>query len=302
MSNFTDLVPNPSPPPGLRIGSLLASVPPDPDDNRWEEGVVWIQEPDDGSVQAWAPCTQDVSLLPGTPDIGDDVCPDEGIAIPVTLVGIEAGGTISNLSLDWQARAQRKVAAGSGLALERELWAGAAAVAFGYPSNPVIASQDYNFLSLTSLSDDSKRYGVSVGLGTLQKEAMSLHADPVVIHATPRLISMWDAGGHVYADGPRLRDRFGNMIIAGGGYTGCGPRALLAGGGPGDVDDTPVGFEWAYATAGVSTWLGEAFSYEAMDRRTNRIVAYVQRSALAVFDDAVHVGIRIDLCTGCVPS
>lgn len=290
--SLAQIVANPRVDLGVRTGSLLASITPEGDD-RWQAGVTWVAEPDDGQVYSWAPCTQDPDLLPGVPDPGDDVCPDVGLAFPVTLTGIETGGSLANQYLDWQARAERKLLQGTSLAMERELWTGAAASAMGFTDNPYLASAGFNFLALTAAGDDSKRFGLVVGLATLQKEAMAIHGDPVILHASPRLVSMWDGGGHVYQDGTRLRDRFGNLIIAGAGYPGTGPG----------VDDSPVGFEWAYATAGVSAWYSpDPISFESLNRRTNRMVAYAQRDALAIFDDVVHVGIRIDLCTGCIPS
>jgi hypothetical protein len=268
-------------------GSLLQTFAPtqEPDD-RWEAGVRWLPEPS-GTINVWDPCDSGTNEA-----LTSDAQINARDQQSLLYVAHDKASTWAFDEVDVAGRAQRSSGYGLSRAVERELWTGAAATAEGFTNNLFLMGGSPNWATDTAVAHASRRYGYETGLARLQATNARLGNGQGVIHASPHLVSLWSKSGFVTQEGTRLRDVFGNVVVAGGGY---GYDKAPSG----DVGSTHE-YEWAVVTGPLSVHvspqllLGEGPA-ETVDRRTNTVEQYVGHVVNVIFDYTVHYGLRIDL-------
>jgi hypothetical protein len=186
-------------------------------------------------------------------------------------------------AIDFEQRAQRVLEAGESMAMETELYAGAAV---GWAAlNPV------GNLQLThgavDLSGTATPTTPRLGLIDLIQAAAFAGAGRCMIHATPATVTgWWQAGGLEKARDGRLVTTIGShIVVSGDGYTGRGPDNVFPG---------SNSIHWAWITTPVYTLRGDLEILEATDWRDNDAEVIVQRPAVAYWDGCLHAGLPID--------
>lgn len=275
-----------APMPGPLNGSLLQTFAPEANpDDRWTGGVLWTPEPN-GVVEVTDICDFDT-------DDPEHTTPAQRSQMSMQFVAYEQSSTFDLTALSPDGRARRSLQYGLSRAVARELWTGEAATAAGWTDNLFLMGGSPNWTALTDAADDTEQFGYMTALAVLQRENARLGSGQGVIHASPLMVSLWDSGGALRVDGQRLRDLFGNLIVADGGY---GFTAA-----PEGDDGDELAYEWAAVTGPVQVRLSDeeliGSDTEAINRRTNTFVQHVSRIANVIFDYTVHVGLRIAVDT-----
>lgn len=268
--------------------SLLTSVDVIPaGDERWANGMQWAPEacapPDD---PYWWVCPEGEGGA--APDYTKVIPPPESVLEyrPYDVwVGFRCGNQAVR-SGEYQQLATRAIDAFQSSLIERELWAGAVAQAAGFPN-------DYLTNSPTSLNSDAATPFVRA-LGELEQALAECQPGQTgVVHAQPRLVTLWLSEGLVVPEpnGRRLRTALGTIVVPGAGYDGSG-TSLPAGG--------TVAASYAYGTGMVRVWLGdqvviggEGGDYE-METSTNTVAVRVERAVAATWDECCQVAIQVD--------
>lgn len=278
-----------APIPAPLNGSLLQTFAPtvEPDD-RWEAGVVWRPEPL-GSINAWDPCDAGTSET-----LTDDAALAAREQASLLYVAHDKCSTWALDEVNVPERASRSLDYGLSRAVEKELWTGAAGTAEGFTDNIYLMGGSPSWAVGTAENDATKRYGYLTALARLQATNARLGSGQGVIHASPYLVSLWHSGGALYVDGSRIRDMFGNTVVAGGGYGYDEAGATDAG--------STTDYEWAVVTGPVSLHVSDPLPLgegpgQVIDRRTNTIQQFIGRVVNVFFDFTVHYGLRVDLDT-----
>jgi len=251
---------------------------------RWENGYVYRPLGGCAEANVWAPCAGMLKRVDPTAPLVN--------VIPFTVY---AGFTCSTWALAEEERiahAEIRLNARESQAVEDELWHGTLATAEGWP-NPVLAGP-----ATVQLTPGATTSPLPYALGSLQDAIRVCLGSEVagVIHATPMTVALWAASHMVWRneDG-RLRDLFGNLIVAGAGYDGASPLGVV----------DPTGrTAWAYATGPVRVMAGPVYitpddTAEAVQRDTNDVTWRAERSISAAFDPCCLYGINVDLCNSC---
>lgn len=109
-----------------------------------------------------------------------------------------------------------------------------------------------------------------------------------MIHASPGVVSHWQAGGALTREGNRIYTVNRNIVIASPGYIGTSPTRTLG--------DNNV---WAYATDLVRYWVDPEIQITDLQASisvyTNEQVVIAQRVALAEWQRCRHGGVRINV-------
>lgn len=199
-------------------------------------------------------------------------------------------------SNDYEGRAKRALEAFQSTFIEEELWTGARVAV------PANLPNDYFQNSPTALNSGSATPYVTALAELEQALAECNPGQPGMIHAQPRLVTLWLQNGLVAAEpnGRRLRTTFGTIVVPGSGYPGSG-AGLAAG---------TVAESYAYGTGMIRVWLGPVSNVSAQEtssgdnnvplgdsdvvRATNDVRVRVEREAAALWDECCQVSVRVD--------
>lgn len=192
---------------------------------------------------------------------------------------------------EWVARARRALLAHQSMYIEQELWTGFVAQAAGFPN-------DYLLNTPTIVGGGA--LGYARALAELEQAAADVaNGQPAMIHAQPRVVSLWVQNGLVSpnASGRQLRTAFGTIVVPGTGYPGTGTTIA-----PGA---STVAEAYAYITGLVSIRLGPirelrlegaGTTAEAdFDPDVNDFVVRVERPVVYWFDPCLKHGVLINL-------
>lgn len=200
---------------------------------------------------------------------------------PVVIIGrdqCQAG----NPQSVYEARAAEHLEVHWSTTLERQLWTGTIE-----PTSPFFANG-------TATTVGAANTTLSLGLAELvQALASGGVAGGGVIHARPKIVELWQAGGHLHYDGDCvLRTPTGIAVVAGDGYPGTGPAGQA-------VTATS---EWAFATGAMDVhaspiFLNPATLAGAVNRSTNQVDYRAERSAVAIWGGCVTAAVSINPTT-----
>lgn len=175
-----------------------------------------------------------------------------------------------------------------------ELWHGTINAAEGWSNLTLAGSATALTVTATPLS---------YALGALQEALAECLGDGQagMIHASRTAVTAWWADGSLYWQEQEgvLYDVFGNVIVSSGAYDGADPDGV--------VSETEP---WAYATGPVVARLGPVMVIPdaeqlgaSIDRQTNDLTVWAERSVSYQFDPCCVFGIPVDICnTCCSPS
>lgn len=189
------------------------------DGGRWERGIAFYAEPC-GNAVTLDQCT------PGAISYGEGDGRSEVAAEPFIIEAVTKCGS-QELAENVRARAFQVLAAIEAKAVEYEFWTGAQALHNNYP-NPYLAE-----VGLTTLNPAGTPAGLVQALAELQQYLADHGSTGAtgdggigMIHAARRVVTQWESAGLVRSDpgSSVIRDVYGNLIVAGVGYPGTGPR------------------------------------------------------------------------------
>lgn len=257
------------------------------DPSRWEGGFEFLPDgcPDGG---LYAPCSDDTFVA----DTGATLVQWEPV-VAYASDGCESTWAPDPVAYDREGRARRRLAVARHRLIEAEVWAGAVAAVEGLP-NPVLSAS--TGLQLINAGDPTP---LTYALGELQEALGAAIGGPGVIHAPRRLVTEWlrhTVVFHEEIEGGRyrIRDSYGNEVIAGVGYSGTGPD-----------DETPAldSYVWAYGTPPVFAAEGpvEVLGMEpgAVDRDVNDRTVWATQTVAVAWDDCARFGVQVDICETC---
>jgi hypothetical protein len=118
---------------------------------------------------------------------------------------------------------------------------------------------------------------VAVALGTLEQELADCYKGQGLIHVPPTALPTLAAWNLVTERDGRLYTAAGNLVVAGGGYTGTGP----------DGTAPAAGTAWIYATGAAWGYRSEVFLTQvrdSLDRSTNTLRMQAERNYLLGFE------------------
>lgn len=248
---------------------------------RWADGFAYRPEDCDGGSWVDA-CTYGTAGDGGADPTGDKAPVRE--YRPLATEASVICSTFGSLAVEDDARARRKLSAVASKLIERELWTGSEADAFGYTSNPRLASA-----GATNLGT----FGYEVALAELEQAlADVLSSQRRMIHAQPRVVIAWASSGLIDVRGDVLVTKLGTIVVAGAGYPGTGPSGQAA-----DADNS-----WAYGTSAVDVRLGAVWSptgdeLTAIDRTTNTRLHRYYRAVAATWDGCAHHVVNVNLAS-----
>lgn len=297
--------PTPQAPPktGL-VPSALHPTPPSlglDSDTRWLNGLRVRDETCIGSIDVpggytWDGCATGGGTEPAT-GLGTDPRNDYEVWLPVTAVdGDECSSEgWSDDQDDINAQALRILLANVPRKIELELWSGRVANAAGMPNDWLA-----NPATAVDVGDVPLAYALS--------ELVQYLADTIpgrgMIHAMPRLVSLWfQMGNMIHREGNIIVENTADhIIVPGTGYTGAGPDDPddLGGesGQPASVDTST-----AYATGMVSLIEGRARAIGDLSsnlrRRDNTITWYGSEPYLAWFGSCAHGFVTVNHTNPC---
>lgn len=118
---------------------------------------------------------------------------------------------------------------------------------------------------------------VAQALGTLEQELADCYKGQGLIHVPPTALPTLAAWNLVTERDGRLYTAAGNLVVAGGGYTGAGP----------DGTAPDAGTAWIYATGAAWGYRSEVFLTQvrdSLDRSTNTLRMQAERTYLLGFE------------------
>lgn len=190
------------------VGTLLNTFEPVPtDDPHWELGYHFPTWGSCIDAFRWGPCSGAVKEH-GT---GSSTT----TAVPITVYAPFRCSTFGMSEDDYRQAAQDALKWMGGSILEAELWDGLIATQNGWPT-PYL-----NDPSTLTMVGSGLTYPWPIALALLQKELRACSGEVAgVIHASAGLVGLWIQSMAVKEIDGQLRDGFGNLVIAGAGYTG----------------------------------------------------------------------------------
>lgn len=275
-------------------------------DQRWENGFQW--EPERGAITLdtahsfpyWWECPEGAGATAAATVSGGIKPTQAPLALrtyrPYTAHAADKATTIGFEARDRAARASRILESNLSRILEFEFWTGTAATAAGFPN-------DFLLNAPTALNA-SNATGYLKALAELEQALVDSENGPFgVIHAQPRVVSLWAASqALVQVPGTaQLRTRLGNVVIAGLGYPGTGPSDSAA-------RTSASTTSWAFATdvprvamsapRGLPKGgrLGEVGA-DAFDRTVNDGIYRAERVVAVFFDAIVKHAIKVNLAS-----
>jgi hypothetical protein len=207
--------------------------------------------------------------------------------------------TQSRQAIDFADRAERILEAGTGKAMEYELWEGRTAGVEALAADGNLQLTDSNTFTDSgpiTTAITTPRLGL---ISLIQAAARSTSGQRSMIHATAATVAAWHMTGALKEEGARLVTVVGgHVVVAGSGYTGSGPDNTP------DADDD---VHWAYITSPVQYLLGEVRvnppggeirgtdpDAQAFDFRENDEAYIAHRTAVAFWDGCLHTGLPIN--------
>lgn len=267
---------------GLLQAAVPANLPPG-----WENGFSF----DADSCDAVGP--QPIECGPLTP--AKDVVPNAGIVDynPFLTFGVDVCSTMDN-GRDREGRARRNLLSTESWQLESEFFDGVATkahdVANGSPGN--IALNPYLTDGETATAIGGGTLPATLALARLERVLIDcLHGQRGMIHATPDVVTMWQAGGALRVEGNTLLTVLDTIVVPGAGYSGDDP------------DGTDVGpdVSWAYGTGIVYLQQGQiidAFGdmpQARVDRNVNTTTWRFERINALLFATCCVLGVAVDV-------
>jgi len=251
---------------------------PSPDSVHWQQGVTWIERCPTGDT-TYDECLSvtGTGAPPEPPAKTPNVDQEFRGATPVTVIA-EFQCTPVGLG-EAQSVAQDALARIEQHQLETAFWTGQAAdqaVVFPHlAADTEVLDGDVVLQSVASPVVTGA--DVAAALGALEQELADCYKGQGLIHVPRTALPTLAAWKLVREDGGRLVTPNGNLIVAGGGYTGTGPDGAT----PAD------GTTWIYAT-------GAAFGYrsnvyftqvrDSLNRATNTLRMQAERTYLIGFE------------------
>ena len=264
-----------TPPPVLppRFGLVAASEGFDDGVARWQAGITWENDLCSSLGGIEDICT------PDNLTVGTEEC-DPGSATPFVIwQGVKRSTFNSEQSA--VAAALARLERYTSYMLEIEFWYGAAAITNGW-QNPYLADGTAVEVMAGAIQPMLK------GLAELQQDLMAYNQTGM-IHMCPRALAIFlanDSDIFTMQDG-KLKDMFGNIIVAGSGY-GYGEYIVYP---PSDVAS------WMFATGNVAVRLSEPEINVIVDQTNNDRLVIASRFAVAYFNPCVQIAVYIDHCT-----
>ncbi len=256
---------------------LVASAehPPNPDE-RWQDGLAWVQE------RCGTPYQLVLWCVTGDPDSYTEPRTDTVYYRPIGVRWAQECSTLGG-ELDLE-RFRRTVEATTPFVIARELWEGTLSatdsftVQGGTHTNRWLASSDATEVTTTAT-------GLPNMLAALEHTAVEASRGQRIMLHVPTLLT-GTLGEYVRRSGPDLLTRQDNLVVVDAGYTGTGPAGEPAG-----------ATAWAYATSMVQVRMSPtqfiSDPTHTVDRATNTITAWAERVFSATFDPCVHYAIEI---------
>lgn len=264
-----------------RVGLLATLTALGQGELRMADGIAWQPETCDlGGVFDPAMCTPPQTTIE----------PRDTEAIEeATAFGIWADDKCSTFDFDRPRRdlARRGLLATESYQVAHEFWTGelARAATPDWP-NKYLASLDSDVLTTSPAATTHALACLEQGI------AETGHGRRGMIHATPQLVTHWQAGGALRREGGLILTVLDTIVVPDAGYTGSGQYGQAP----------SAGSQWAYATEVIQVRLGaieyvadDAFSAESVDRLSNDIVVRAQRLALIQWDHCIHAAVEVDL-------
>lgn len=275
-------------------------------DQRWENGFQW--EPERGAITLdaahsfpyWWDCPEGAGATAAATVTGGIKPTQSPLTLrtyrPYTAHAADKASTIGFEARDRAARASRILESNLSRIIEFEFWTGTVATAAGFPN-------DFLLSAPTQLNTGAAT-GYAKALAELEQALADNENGPVgVIHAQPRVVSLWAADNMlVQVPGTaQLRTRLGNLVVSGLGYPGTGPSDLT----PRTSASTT---SWAFATDVPRVALSAPFGLpkggrlgevgaDAFDRTVNDGIYRAERVVAAFFDGTVKHGIKVNLAS-----
>lgn len=258
--------PLPEPPPFslVQTPGVLVNDPGD----RWINGVYVYAYPTD-VPSTWEPCsTGTFRTKPEGTEVPRPRFDSFGIVLAITCSAGYAG--------DWETfsrRAEIALEASQSFAVEEALSQGVA-----LSINPFLGDSNVDVLAGGAAQTPT------VGLAYLE-EAIGLTGRRGMIHATPPVVSTWEA----FLDRDILMTTNGNRVVSGGGYIGAEANGAPA----------AAGQSWVFATGPVEvrlspmTLIGDDIN-GTLDTTTNELTFRAEKYALATWDTALQAAVLID--------
>lgn len=266
------------------IGSLLQTFTPRPmADTRWEMGL---------QFQTWDACLEAFTWVNCSGEDKDAAEDNTNTIVQNTPITVYVPFHCSSFGSDGDLSRYRQAAIDAlrwqgGSQLEHEFWSGV------WAQSQSLENQYLTDATSMTLVHGGDQLPWPAALALLQKDLKACLGDGVgVIHASPALVSMWHMGYAIKEVGGKLRDAFGNYVVAGPGYPGSDPDDVVT-----------DGIEWAYGTGMVDVRVSEVLVIpdgdEALNRRTNEIEYIAEAQMSAVWDNCCHFGVQASIADGC---
>lgn len=215
---------------------------------------------------------------------------------PAIIVAADACSAMSGVR-DRLGRARRLLTATESDALERLLWTGEV--------DDTGSDLPVERIHLADGTATELAAGAAIDYGhgfALMDHFLTecLHNVMGMIHMTPYVLAvLWQANA-VFRENGRWYSPNGNLIVAGAGYTGGGPRALTDPVGEDalpavpDLDNATPPDQWIYGTSMVQVLLGDVETRQDENRAVNTITAYAERPAAAFWDYCCKFAAQLD--------
>lgn len=264
--------PVPAPPPYRLLD--VAQILDYNGDPHWENGVQLYPYPND-LPDAVTPC------LEGTfrdKEVGGEVpLPIFG---PFTAYLPESCSSLSIVDQEaYRMRAELVLGATESFPVERQLITG-----LYVPTNPYVGDANVTILNSGNPADGQSSLA-------LLEDAIGRTGKQGMIHATPSVVSAWDATGYTLVEsGGILRTRRGTPVAVGDGYIDTKPDGTAA---------LADGEAYAYATGPVQISRSEMFMLpdnvkEALDRDSNLITYRAERTYVVDWDTELAAAVLVD--------
>lgn len=267
-------------------GLLAVAARPDPGGVEWEAGFGFNPESCDPAGLLEITC--EATDVGDPKEAGDNPSPQT-----YTPAVIVAGHKCSTMSGDQgnTARARRHLATTESEALERLLWTGEA-------TNSVLPVGRMHLA-------DSTATAVAAGAAIDFLHGLALvdhlltvcaHNVQGMIHMAPYALAVFAEKNAVSLVNNRWLSPNGNLIVAGAGYTGQGPRANPSAALPAapTFDAATPPNQWIYGTSMVNVLLGEPETLDDVDRAVNTRRVIGERTGAAFWDHCCQFAAQLD--------
>lgn len=297
--NLIDAPPTTPPKHGLLTAGSVHPNQASDIENRWELGFGFLPE-NCSDPETWVfPCVGPAGVAgPGAENTADTEPTGFLNFTPYQIQAEFECDTQSRRAINFADRAERILEAGTGKAMEFELWEGqtAGVAALAADGNLQLTdSTTFTDAGPITTAVTSPRLAL---ISLIQAAARSSSGQRSMIHATPATVAAWQQTGALKEDGPRLVTVVGgHVVVSGVGYTGSGPD---------NTPDADGDVHWAYVTSPVNWMLteirvnpsgpvrGSDIAGQAIDYRVNNEAYVASRTAVAFWDGCLHTGIPVN--------